>query len=169
MLMVLPLKLLNWLMLGDCFGLFPWGIKVIHVLYIKARSSTRAWSHSCLKALLRLQGECLFCTPDPSNLKLHPKIPPKFFLLSKKITSSAGCLLSGHRFLTLQVKAWAEPSVVGREDVLQSSSQQYWLSLKAHLVHVCWAQHLQCGNSKEAQAEREMSDFWVPVVCSHEV
>lgn len=26
-------------------------------------------------------------------------------------------------------------------------------SAKAHLVHVCWAQHIQCGDPKEGQTQ----------------
>lgn len=161
MLMVLPLKLLNWLVLGDCFGLFPWAIKVIYVLYI----SQGQILHMCMKShlfegLTQATGRMPVLYSRSFNSNLHPKVSPKFFLLSKKIRSSAGCLLSGHRFLILQVR-WE-----GRMSFSLPLNKAFCKSPS----HPCvWAQHEQCRNSKEAQAEREMSDFWVPVVFSHEV
>lgn len=129
---------------------------------VKARSSTCAWSH--LFEGLRLQGECLFCTPDPSiqtfTLSTSQALPfPQ--------RNNKQCWLSSF---------WAQiinPSGVNLSRALNGGKggcTSVFLSTKlmlvadfsaqAHLVHLCWAQHIQCGNSKEAQPEK-----WVIFGC----
>lgn len=133
-------------------------LSVIYALYIGQGQILHMCMKSHLSEGLRLPGECLFCTPD---LQLEPSPESTSQALPSPQRNNKQCWLSSF---------WAQiinPSGVSLSKALSGGkggcplvflSTKLMLvadfSAKAHLVHVCWAQHIRCGNSKEAQAEK---------------
>lgn len=170
MLMVLPLKLLNWLMLGDYFGLFPWAIKVIYVLYLSQGQILPMCMQSRLfEGITQATRRIPVLYSRSFNLNLHPKIPPKFFLLSKK--KNRQCWLSSFRSQIINPSGVSLSRAFsgGKEDVLQSSLNKTDF-LQKPISSMCVGHNIHNVGTLRKHRERDKwVIFWAPVVCSHEV
>lgn len=142
------LKLLNWLMLGDCFGFFPSATK--YYFYIIHQSGPDPPQDPHVHEVIpfwrpysRLKGGYFSCAPDPSPLaftQMYQALPPPQI---KTPTSSSGYFLPGHRLLILQVRygGWIPPRWKWRFN-LPEQSTQWWegkvsLSLLLNKTDAC--------------------------------